>query len=159
DLMCRLPNTRTSASISGVLLSLIPSAKVFDAANIWNFHVSSDMGSRRVKLTSKKKSLCRFLKDLMDNIPSTLEDLMGSAKIYAMMDAKRGCEQSDDGSRFSVDSLYESDSILEFDGAVKGNRGSAGAGVHILDLSYLTFSIDADEEKLISCERTDVNLL
>ncbi|GKE05548.1 hypothetical protein Tco_1397566 [Tanacetum coccineum] len=86
-----------------------------------------------------------------------------------MMDAKRGCEQSDDGSRFSVDSLYESDSIIEFDGAVKGNRGSAGAGVvlhdvdgslvHILDLSYLTFSIDADEEKLISCERTDVNLL
>ncbi|GJX63483.1 sucrose synthase [Tanacetum coccineum] len=39
-------------------LSLIPSAQVFDAAKIWNFHVSFDMGSRRVKLTSKKKTLC-----------------------------------------------------------------------------------------------------
>ncbi|GJU79607.1 sucrose synthase [Tanacetum coccineum] len=38
-------------------LSLIPSAQVFDVAKIWNFHVSFDMGSRRVKLTSKKKTL------------------------------------------------------------------------------------------------------
>nr|GFA11138.1 hypothetical protein [Tanacetum cinerariifolium] len=36
---------------------------------------------------------------------------------------------SDDGSRSSVDSTYESDCILKFDVAVKGNRGSAGAGV------------------------------
>ncbi|GKG28988.1 hypothetical protein Tco_0416353, partial [Tanacetum coccineum] len=64
---------------------------------------------------------------------------------------------SDDGSRSSVDSLYESDCILEFNGAVKGNHGSARAGVvlhdveevHILDLSYLTFSIDTNEEKFL----------
>ncbi|GKA97108.1 transport protein Sec31 homolog B-like protein isoform X1 [Tanacetum coccineum] len=31
--------------------------RVFDAANIRNFHVSFDMGSRRVKLISKKKTL------------------------------------------------------------------------------------------------------
>nr|GEV94790.1 DnaJ homolog subfamily C member 7-like [Tanacetum cinerariifolium] len=120
-----------------VLLSLIPSSKVFDAANIWNIHVCSDTGSRRVKLTSKKKSLCRFLKDLIDNVPSTLEDLMGRAKSYDMMNAKLidvHFLQSDEGSRSSIDSLYESDHILEFDGAVKGNHGSAGAGVVLHDI-------------------------
>nr|GEY59292.1 hypothetical protein [Tanacetum cinerariifolium] len=140
----------------GVLLSLIPSGKVFDAANIWNFHWPPG----------------RFLMDLMDNIPSTLEDLMGRAESYDMMNAKRGVRfidvhllQSDERSRSSVYIIYESDCIFEFNGAVKGNHGSARAGVvlhdvdgslvHILDLSYLTFSIDANEEKLISCERTE----
>ncbi|GJS63602.1 hypothetical protein Tco_0678166 [Tanacetum coccineum] len=131
----------------GVLLSLTPSAKVFDAANIWNFHVSSDMGSRRVKLTSKKKSLClrkkslAFKRFLMDNITSTLEDLIGRAESYDMMNAKRGCEQSDDGSRSSVDSLYESDCILEFNGAVKGNRGLVGAGVVLHDVEEVCFGL------------------
>ncbi|GKD80693.1 RNA-directed DNA polymerase, eukaryota, reverse transcriptase zinc-binding domain protein, partial [Tanacetum coccineum] len=49
-------------------LILIPSAQVFDVANIWNFHVSSDMGSRRVKLTSKKKTLWRLGNDFIDSM-------------------------------------------------------------------------------------------
>ncbi|GKE56645.1 polynucleotidyl transferase, ribonuclease H-like superfamily protein [Tanacetum coccineum] len=76
----------------------------------------------------------RFLNDLMDSLPSTLEDLMGRAESFDIMYAKRGREQSDDGSISLSDSLYESDCVLGFDGAVKGNCGSAGAGVVLQDV-------------------------
>ncbi|PWA97154.1 polynucleotidyl transferase, ribonuclease H-like superfamily protein [Artemisia annua] len=83
-----------------------------------------------------------FLRDLMDRPPSTLEDLMDRAEsfdrslqlTFNMKNAKRDRGQSDDGSSSLSDSPYESDCILEFDGAVKGNRGLAGAGVVLLDV-------------------------
>nr|GEV42525.1 hypothetical protein [Tanacetum cinerariifolium] len=40
----------------------------------------------------------RFLKDLIDSLPSTLANLIGRAKRFDMVNAKRGREQSDDGS-------------------------------------------------------------
>ncbi|GJU38340.1 hypothetical protein Tco_1191297 [Tanacetum coccineum] len=58
----------------------------------------------------------RFLKGLMDSLPSTLEDLI------VMMD--QDLRQI----------VYESDCILEFDGGVKRNRGSAGDGVVLHDI-------------------------
>ncbi|GKE28067.1 hypothetical protein Tco_1443451, partial [Tanacetum coccineum] len=63
----------------------------------------------------------RFLKDLMDSLPFTLEDLMGRAESFDMMNVKRGREQ-------------ESDCILELDGEVKGKHRSAGAGVMLHDV-------------------------
>ncbi|GKC73231.1 hypothetical protein Tco_1119114 [Tanacetum coccineum] len=48
---------------------------------------------------------------------------------------------SDDGSRSSVDSMYERDCILEFDSVVKGNRGSAGYFLATINPSGYLISI------------------
>ncbi|GJV81463.1 RNA-directed DNA polymerase, eukaryota, reverse transcriptase zinc-binding domain protein [Tanacetum coccineum] len=39
-------------------LKLNPSAQVYDAADLWNFHVSNEPGSKKVKFVSKKKFSC-----------------------------------------------------------------------------------------------------
>ncbi|GKF62489.1 hypothetical protein Tco_0182543, partial [Tanacetum coccineum] len=37
-------------------LSLNPSIQVYDAADLWNFHVCNEIGSKRVKFSARKYS-------------------------------------------------------------------------------------------------------
>ncbi|GKD25642.1 RNA-directed DNA polymerase, eukaryota, reverse transcriptase zinc-binding domain protein [Tanacetum coccineum] len=65
DILKFLLNRPINKSIWSILqrlrvlsLNLNPSAQVYDAADLWNFHVSNEPGSKKVKFVSKKKFSC-----------------------------------------------------------------------------------------------------
>ncbi|GJT63758.1 hypothetical protein Tco_1015238 [Tanacetum coccineum] len=96
--------------------------------------INIELEHRVTKLITENEHLKQTYKQLYDLIKRSCVQAKELAKSL-----------SDDGSRSSVDSLYESDCILEFDGAVKGNHGSTCARVvlHDVDGSLVSMQVFA----------------